>query len=374
MAYALSQHAFGNYRDLLRDVSMSPSMGKYLDLARSMKPGMAGGANENYPRELMQLFSIGTARLNQDGSPVLGSNGQPVSTYDQNTVRQVALALTGRVYRNNAYEDFSGPMVPLAANHDTTAKAFLGCTLPAGQTVQQDLEGVIDCLMQHPNMPPFIATRLIRSLVMSNPSPQFITRVANVFAGVNGGAPGDLKATVRAILTDPEARNDVATATQGRLKEPILQTAGFLRALNGSFSSTNGLVYLFDHLGQMPLTPPSVFSWFSPLYRVPNSALFGPEFQIYSPSEATLRGNVIYAILQGNGGGDTTIDLTPFQAYGNDMPALVEAANQVLLYGRMPPGIKQALITAASPGYDARTRIATVLYLTALSGQYAVQF
>ena len=101
----LSQHAFGNYRDLLRDMSMSPSMGKYLDLARSMKPGMAGGANENYPRELMQLFSIGTARLNQDGSPMLGSNGQPLPTYDQNTVRQVALALTGWVYRNNAYED-----------------------------------------------------------------------------------------------------------------------------------------------------------------------------------------------------------------------------------------------------------------------------
>lgn len=370
----LSQHAFGNYRDLLHDVSMSPSMGKYLDLARSMKPGMAGGANENYPRELMQLFSIGTARLNQDGSPMVGSGGQPLATYDQNAVRQVALALTGWVYRNNAYEDFSGPMVPLAANHDTSAKAFLGCSLPAGQSVQQDLDGVIDCLMQHPNMPPFIATRLIRALVMSNPSPQYITRVANVFAGVNGGARGDLKATVRAILMDPEARNDVATATQGRLKEPILQTAGFLRALNGSFSSTNGLVYLFDHLGQMPLTPPSVFSWFSPLYRAPNSPLFGPEFQIYSPSEATLRGNVLYAMLQGNGGGDTTVDLTPFQAYGNDMPALVEAANQVLLYGRMPPEIKQALINAASPGYDASTRIATVLYLTALSGQYAVQY
>lgn len=370
----LSQHAFGNYRDLLHDVSISPSMGKYLDLARSMKPGMAGGANENYPRELLQLFSVGTSRLNQDGSPVLGPGGQPLPTYDQDTVRQVALALTGWVYRNNAYEDFTGPMVPLAANHDTSAKSFLGCNLPAGQSVQQDLDGVIDCLMQHPNMPPFIATRLIRSLVMSNPSPQYITRVANVFAGVNGGARGDLKATVRAILTDPEARNDVATATQGRLKEPLLQTAGFLRALNGSFSSTNGLVYLFDHLGQMPLTPPSVFSWFSPLYRAPNSALFGPEFQIYSPSEATLRGNVLYAMLQGNGGGDTTVDLTPFQAYGNDMPALVEAANQVLLYGRMPPGIRQALIAAASPGYDANTRIATVLYLTALSGQYAVQY
>lgn len=107
---------------------------------------------------------------------------------------------------------------------------------------------------------------------------------------------------------------------------------------------------------------------------MPNSQLFGPEFQIYSPSEATLRGNILYSMLTSNGQGDTTVDLTPFQAYGNDLPSLMEAANQVLLYGRMPPEIKQALITAASPGYDATTRIATVLYLTALSGQYAVQY
>jgi hypothetical protein len=121
------------------------------------------------------------------------------------------------------------------------------------------------------------------------------------------------------------------------------------------------------------LAPPSVFSWFSPLYRVPNSTLFGPEFQIYSPTEATLRGNFFYSILS-NPGGDTTIDLSPFQAYGNDLAGLVEAVNQVLLYGRMPDAMKQALVTAATPGYDAKTRIQTVLYLTALSGQYAIQY
>ena len=370
----LSQYAFGNYRDLLHDTAMSPSMGKYLDLARSMKPGMAGGENENFPRELMQLFSIGLWRLNQDGSLMLGADGQPISTYDQNTVRQVALALTGWVYLNNAYEDFSGPMVPKPANHDSSAKAFLGCSLPAGQSVQQDLDGVIDCLMQHPNTAPFIATRLIRSLVTSNPSPQYVKRVADVFAGAQSGVRGDLRATVLAILTDAEARQDVASATQGRLKEPIVQTAGLLRALNGGFSSTNGLAYLYVYMSQSILGPPSVFSWFSPLYRVPNKPLFGPEFQIYSPSEATLRGNVIYTFLTTTGGGDTTVDLSPFLPYGNDMPNLVEAANQVLLYGRMPAAMKQAIIAAAAPGYDAKTRIATVLYLTALSGQYAVQY
>jgi hypothetical protein len=196
--------------------------------------------------------------------------------------------------------------------------------------------------------------------------------VAAVFAGQGGGTRGDLKATLRAVLKDPEARQDTPSATGGRLKEPILHLVGMLRALNGGFSSTNQLTYLFDYMGQSVLTPPSVFSWFSPLYRTPGKPLFGPEFQIYGPSEATLRGNVIYGLLT-NPGSDAVIDLSPFQPYGNDMPALVEAANQVLLYGRMSPSMKQALISAASPGYDANTRIITVLYLTALSGQYAVQ-
>src|SRR5262249_12062931 len=148
-----------------------------------------------------------------------------------------------------------------------------------------------------PNIAPFIATRLIRSLVTSNPSPAYIQRVAAVFADNGSGVRGDLKAVVRAILLDPEARQDTATPTSGRLKDPILHAAGFLRALNGQFTSGQGLTYLFDYMGQSVLTPPSVFSWFSPLYRMPNSALFGPEFQIYSATEATLRGNFFYSLL-----------------------------------------------------------------------------
>lgn len=377
----LSQHAFGNYRNLLRDVSMSPSMGKYLDLANSVKPTTAGGANENYAREIMQLFTIGLWQLNPDGSQAKDANGNPIPTYDQQTVRQVALALTGWTYatapgatpRALNWEYFGAPMETRQQNHDTSAKSFLGCTLPANQSVQQDLDSLIDCLMNHPNTAPFIATRLIRSLVTSNPSPGYIQRVAAVFADDGGGVRGDLAAVVRAILLDAEARQDTPTVNQGRLKEPILQVANFLRALNGNFNSGQQLTYLFDYMAQPVLSPPSVFSWYSPLYRIPKSPLFGPEFQIYTGSEATLRGNFIYSLLN-YPGGDVTIDLSPFQAYGNDMPGLVEAVNQVLLYGRMPAGIKQVLITAATPGYDAKTRIETVLYLTALSGQYAVQF
>ena len=369
----LSQQAFGNYRDLLRDVTKCPSMGKYLDLANSSKPSSGGAANENYPRELMQLFSFGLWQLNLDGSRQLDANNNPISTYTQADVAQNALALTGWGYgqppSGPVYEWFGGPMVPHPQNHDLNAKMVLGTTIPAGQSVQADLESVLNILMNHPNTAPFIATRLIRSLVLSNPSGGYIQRVAQVFANTGG----DLPATLTAILTDSEARNDVPSVNSGRLKEPILHTCAFLRALNGHFNNPNTLVYVYAYMAQSPLNAPSVFSWFSPMYRVPKSPLFGPEFQIYSPMEATLRGNLFHYMLSNPGSADFTLDLTPFQPFGNDMPGLVELVNQKLLYGRMTPAMKQALIDAATPGYDAATRIQTVLYLTALSGQYTVQ-
>ncbi len=372
----LSKHAFGNYSNLLKEVTVSPSMGKYLDLANSTKPGVGLGANENYPRELMQLFSIGLWQLNQDGTQKTNALGQPLPTYSQTDVTQLALALTGWIYAPNpgggGWEYFGGPMIPKPSNHATSAKTFLGVTLPAGQTVEQDLESVVAVLMQHPNIAPFVALRLIRSLVTSNPSGAYVQRVADVFVDNGAGVRGDLKAVVTAILLDPEARNDAATVQQGRLKEPILQVAGFLRALGGGFGAGQQITYLFDYMGQAVLAPPSVFSWFSPLYRVPKSPLFGPEFQIYSPTEAVLRGNLIHSILA-YPGADMPVDLAPFQAYANNLPGLVEAVNVRFLYGRLPAEAKQAILTAAQPGYDFKTRLDTVLYLTALTGQYAVQ-
>lgn len=380
----LSKHAFGNYRALLREMSLCPSMGKYLDLANSKKPGLAGGANENYARELMQLFTIGPWHLNQDGSYLIDpATQQGVPTYDQPTVAQVALALTGWTYATapgatpnpgGNYEYFGAPMEPRPASHDVTAKSFLGASLPAGQSPDQDLDALLDTLFHHPNIAPFISTRLIRSLVTSNPSPAYITRVANVFDDNGAGVRGDLKAVVTAILTDAEARNDTPTTDGGRLKEPILQISELMRALGGGYTPGEQVTYVYDSLAQMPISPASVFSWFSPLYHVPGSFLFGPEFQIYTASEATLRGNFLYWILTNNARGDVLFDLTPFQPYGNDMPGLVEAVNQVLLFGRMDSTMKQVLINAAAPGYDAPTRITTVLYLTALSGQFAVQY
>lgn len=379
----LSKHAFGNYRTLLREMSVSPSMGKYLDLANSRRPGLSGGANENYARELMQLFTIGLWRLNQDGSLKLDpATQQPIPTYNQQTVAQVSLALTGWTYTpapgatprmSGNHEYFGAPMITAPGNHDFSQKNILGVILPGGQSVEQDLDSVLDILFKHPNTAPFIATRLIRSLVMSNPSPEYITRIANVFDDNGAGVRGDLKSVVTAILLDPEARNDTPAVNGGRLKEPILQISNLLRALNGGYTASQQVTYIYDHLAQMPIGAPSVFNWFSPLYRIPRSPLFGPEFQIYTPSEATLRGNFMYWLLT-QSGNTATFDLSPFQPFGNDMPGLVEAVNQVLLYGRMEPAMKEILINAAKPGYDAKTRIMTVLYLTALSGQYAVQY
>lgn len=374
----LSKHAFGNYRALLKEVTLSPQMGKYLDLANSNKPGVGGGANENFPRELLQLFSIGLTALNPDGS----SRGTPA--YTQNDVRQFALALTGWTYPtapgaaplSNNWENFSQPaMEARPENHDTSSKTLLnGVVLPAGQTVHQDLDGVIDCVFKHPNTGPFIATRLIRHLVTSNPSPAFIARIAAVFNNNGTGVRGDLRAVVRAILLDAEAREDAAPAASGRLKDPLYAYISFVRALGGNISPTTQVAWLFDRMGQAIAAPPSVFGYYSPNYRMPgNPSLFGPEFQIYTPTESVLLGNEFNQML-GSPNGDPQIDLAPFQAVAGDINQLLDLVNQRLFYGRMSAGMRAALQKAVQASYDNNQRVFTALYLSALSGQFAVQY
>lgn len=375
----LSKHAFGNYRTLLKEIAISPQMGKYLDLANSNKPGIGGGANENFPRELLQLFSIGLTELNIDGSP---RSNNP--TYTQNDVRQFALALTGWTYPtapgaspgSNNWENFSQPaMEPRPANHDTSSKTLLnGVVLPAGQTVQQDLDGVIDCVFNHPNVGPFMATRLIRHLVMSNPSPAFIDRIAQVFNNNGTGVRGDLRAVVRAILLDPDARQDAAPPNGGRLKDPLYAYVSFVRALGGNIAPTTQVVWLFDRMGQAVAAPPSVFGYYSPNYRMPgNPLLFAPEFQIYTPTESVLLGNEFNQILS-SPNGDPSIDLAPFNAVAGDINQLLDLVNQRFFYGRMPAGLRASLTKAVQASYDNNQRVFTALYLSALSGMYAVQY
>ena len=229
--------AFGNFSTLLTDVTLSPVMGRYLDMVNNDKPDPTTGQtpNENYAGEVMQLFSIGLEQLNQDGTQQLDGSGNTVPTYTQDTIEGFAHTFTGWTYptkpgatprfRNPEY--YGGPMIPFDSHHDTSAKLLLnGVTLPAGGSTQADLTAALQNIFNHPNVGPFISKQLIERLVTSNPSPEYVGRVAAVFADNGSGVRGDLKAVVSAILLDTEARrgDDPAQAqpSDGHLKEPVL--------------------------------------------------------------------------------------------------------------------------------------------------------
>lgn len=380
----LSRNAFGNYRTLLYEMTRSPTMGKYLDLANSRKLTTSSAPNENYPRELLQLFTIGLWELNQDGSIKKDANGQPIPTYNQQDIAEYARALTGWTYptqpgvasatRNPEY--FVGQMEFRTESHDTGSKTLLkGLVLPAGQAPELDLVAVVDSVFKHPNLPPFVATRLIRSLVTSNPSPDYIRRVADVFANNGQGVRGDLKAVLTAILMDVEAVG-VPTPSQGHLKDPILHILGFGRALGAQITDPSVFQNEFAKLNQRVLTPPTVFSFYSPLSLLPKfSSLYGPEFQIYPPSQALERANILYKILRGDYKEAFKVDLTPYTAVAEDSAALVEKVNQGLLEGRMSPQLKQIILTAtdAIVSTDTQQRAMGALFLTAVSSEYSVQ-
>jgi len=397
----LANDAFGNYRQLLWDITVSPQMGKYLDLANSNKAGVGSGANENYAREVMQLFTIGLNMLNHDGSLQLDGMGNPIPTYHQPDIVHTAAALTGWTYptpagatpQPNNWESFNAPaMETRQANHDTSAKTLInGCSLPANQTVVQDTNGVLDCIFNHPNTGPFVAIRLIKNLVTSNPTPGYIARVAAVFNNNGQGVRGDLKAVLTAILKDPEARQDTVTFdgtgkpyymlngatvsyTPGRLKDPINFIENFVRAMNGQIPAGTVIPYNFVAMGETVNQPNSVFGYWSPLYHLPlNPALYGPEFQIYTPTESVEEANLLQGIIS-MPNSDPGIDLSPFNAAVANTNALLDLADQKFFYGRMPAGIRTALGTAIDANSDNPSRVQTAVYLATLAGQYQTQY
>jgi uncharacterized protein (DUF1800 family) len=381
----LSRNAFGNFRTLLREVSLSPTMGKYLDNVYNRKATTTTSPNENYARELLQLFSIGTWDLNNDGSQRLDGGGNPIPSYSQATIANFARALTGWTYPpmpgatsgNSNPEYFVGDVVPTsnASRHDTDPKALLrGVVTPAGLTAPQDLEWVIDNIFLDPNVPPFIATRLIRSMVTSNPSPAYVARVSAAFINNGAGVRGDLAAVVRAVLLDPEALNPTMVE-HGRLKDPVLHVIGFGRALGATIGDPNSFQYVFSNLSQRVLTPATVFSFYQPTAMIPGqTTYFGPEFQLYPPALAIQRANFIYGIITGQFGSAYAIDRTPFQATAGDPAALVDMVNQRLMMGRMSSQLRQVLITAtaAVPASDPSQRAIGAIYLAAISSEYTV--
>jgi uncharacterized protein (DUF1800 family) len=293
----LEKHAFGNYRELLEAISTSPAMGQYLTFLGNEKANPVTGSNpdENYARELLQLFTIGLKELNIDGTVKL-VNGAPVETYTQNDISQLARVFTGwewdPPYVDRREPSFARrPMIQIPNRHETGESNFLGNTVPAGLDGKASLKIALDIIFAHPNVAPFISRQLIQRLVTSNPSPAYVARVAKVFNDNGNGVKGDMKAVITAILLDDVARNpaNINNPQFGKVREPILRFTAWARAFN--ISSANGTwdpgwVRNSDWgLGQAMLHSPSVFNFFRPGYVPPNSAvanagLVAPELQL----------------------------------------------------------------------------------------------
>ena len=398
----LEANAFGNHRSLLQQVSLSAPMGMYLTYRASAKANAASGAlpDENYARELMQLFTIGLVELNLDGTPKL-VNGKPADTYTLDDITGLARVFTGWDFdlaglagaAGTATPDFiRRPMTQVASRYETGAKTFLGSTIAAGTDAQTSLKTALDTIFAHPNVAPFFSRQLIQRLVTSNPSPAYVARVAAVFAndGSGNGAAsrGNLRAVVRALLLDDEARNAVAAASPsfGKLREPMLRLASWARAY--SVASPSGAWAVGNTsdpgkgLAQSPLRSPSVFNFFRPGYVPPNSplgtaALVAPEFQIANESSVVGCINFMQRAVASQVG-DLTPDYASLLALADDASALIAEINLVLAANQLSAATTATLAAAVQTlpgGTDAlrRTRINAALVLVLAAPEYIVQ-
>lgn len=391
----LLDHAFGNYRDLLRKVILSPVMGDYLDHVNNDKDA----PNENFARELLQLFSLGTCLLNPDGS-LQGGNCTP--TYDNERVRAYAHALTGWTYppggatpwgcwpRGANCQFYDGDMVSVASFHNAAARSLLsGVSLPSGNTAPVALEAVLDSIMAHQNVAPFVSRHLIQQLVTSNPSPAYVQRVAGAFnTGRHGsfgtGRKGDLAATVAAVLLDAEARSTTVASSAGRLREPIQLFTGVLRALNGRTDGEALGWWWGEDMRQHVFRPPSVFNFYSPDYPVAGTALVGPAFGIHNANTALNRINYLNYLIFWNGSGasssvpgavGTRVDLSGFAADATDAGRLVDRISLLALGELLPATSRTAVISAVNQfgsgtASERTNRVRQAAFLVFASPQY----
>ncbi|MEL7187081.1 MAG: DUF1800 domain-containing protein [Pseudomonadota bacterium] len=394
----LTRNAFGNYRDLLEEITLHPAMGVYLSMLGNEKPNVALNIrpDENYAREVMQLFSIGLVELNIDGSTRLDGNNQPIPTYDQATIEGFAHVFTGWTWAGapdwyQARATRQNQIVPMELwedFHDTGSKQLLnGVTLPPGQGGQQDLEDALDNIFEHQNVGPFLAIRLIQRLTTSNPSPGYVQRVAEVFNDNGQGVRGDLGAVVKAILLDDEARPEIAMEIDGKVKEPLLRLTQLWRNYNAT-SNGGGYPFGFSYIlfGQGPLQSPSVFNFFSPFYAPPgeirDSSLVAPELQIATEYQNTLITNFmfyqVFALNQTNTDlqdTDIYIDISEEMAIADDTTALIDMVAAKLLGGQ----ISDTLRTEAAgmidrfDATDTALRAAEAIYFVVTSPEYAYQ-
>jgi uncharacterized protein (DUF1800 family) len=381
----LEQHAFGNFRALLEAVTLSPAMGNYLSMRGSRRADTSGRQpDENYAREVMQLFSIGLVDLNPDGTP---RGGTPTDSYVQADVTGLARVFTGWDYAagdTTTPATVITPMVNTASRHESGAKTFLGITIPAATSAADSLRIALDTLAGNANVGPFIGRQLIQRLVTSNPSAAYVGRVSAVWANDGSGVRGNLAAVVRAILLDVEARDTAAvraSASAGKLREPVLRFAQWARAARaGSASGQWRLPNLSDpatRLGQSPLRSASVFNFYRPGYVPPNTSLatagrVAPELQI--TTETSVAGYLNFmqsaiATVNGVTGSDVRPDYSTWLALAADPQALADEANLVLASGQLSTAsvtlIRDAVAAIAATNTSQRVQVAMLLTLGA---------
>ena len=408
----LDNDAFGNFHDVLMDVTLNPGMGDYLDMLNNSRVS----PNENYAREIMQLFSIGVDKLNADGTPVLDAQGNRVPSYDQNDITSLARVFTGWILNANqtwtvdnltSVPNYIDPMrlnPNSFSSYDLNAKTFTtlngGFTMPActncttvvaAQTYKQaELNQAINVLFNHQNTGPYVCTQLIHQMVTSNPSAAYVGRCSAAFANNGSGVRGDMKAVITAILLDPESRSDVKTdPNYGHLREPVLMAANMLRWFNGTTDgnlTTSGTREgLMVNMGQDIFNPPTVFSYYPADYGVPSSTLFGPEFGILNSQTTFLRANLINTFFLANSGNGlpvsnpdrptgTQFNITSPVAY-TTMTAqqLVDALDQRLMHGTTSNSMKNSILTNLNNISDGTLRARTAIYLYATSSQFQVE-
>lgn len=389
----LVRSAFGNYRDLIEQVTLSPQMGKYLSMWRNRKPDVARNIkpDENYAREVMQLFSIGLWQLENDGTLKRDGGGNPIPTYTQEEIVGLAHVFTGWTYAGST--SFSSgtpnnrPMEPFEDFHDQQAKTVLGgVTFPAGRTARVELVDFLDRLAAHANVAPFLSKQLIQRLVTSNPTPAYVGRVAAVWNDNGAGVRGDLGAVVRAILLDDEAMTGHHTepATFGKLREPLMRQTALWRAFNASaqtglFAFTNPEI----NLAQAVLRADTVFNFYRPDYRpqgaLTTAGLVAPEFQILTHSTITTQTNQLYTSAVRYKGASQTepheiqIDISREKVMAADPAALVDHLDVLLLAGTMSPELRSILLTHLEGDTDLVVRASDAVYLIVSSPEFSVQ-
>ncbi|WP_019615788.1 DUF1800 domain-containing protein [Psychromonas ossibalaenae] len=383
----LVKHAFGNFRDLLEEITLSSVMGKYLTLEGSQKTNTDKNTfpDENFAREIMQLFSLGLWELQPNGWPKLDAQGNKIPTYSQNDVEELARAFTG--WRSN---DLFAPMYADNGRHDNEAKEILGTSFPAGQSAEQDMQQALDLLFNHDNTPAFIATLLIKRFVTSNPRRQYILRVADVFRSNADGIRGDLQAVLTAVLTDSDVLNGFAESgdlqrknTFGRVHEPIIAVANLARAFAMESSGPRWWDYQYTeaHLGQSPLTSPSVFNFYTPDFtpqgELAENNLTSPEFYILTADNMRrihnrLWANIYAAWAQPNEK-SWIWDAAEFEALQAFPEQYIALINERLFGGLISQGLAEYLnymLTVELQGAYAHLRVRNTLYVAVTSPEF----